>query len=66
MGMDKVLLTTDLDNYASQRVISKNGGVYERDIADKKLFWFDTNADVYANTARWRQYSAAIISFLLR
>ncbi len=57
MGMDKVLLTTDLDNYASQRVISKNGGVYERDIADKKLFWFDTNADVL------REYSAMAAVF---
>lgn len=55
MGMDKVLLTADLDNYASQRVIAKNGGVYERDIADKKLFWFDTNTDVF------REYSAMAV-----
>ena len=42
-GMNRVLLTTDLDNAASQRVIAKCGGVFGRDNRDKKLFWIDLN-----------------------
>ena len=29
-GMDKLLLTCNVDNLASERVILKNGGIYER------------------------------------
>ena len=46
MGIDKVVLTTDLNNYASQRVIAKNGGEYSGTIDGKKLFWIATDRDV--------------------
>lgn len=46
IGMDRVILTTDLNNAASQRVILKNGGVYDKTVGDKKLFCFDTLTDV--------------------
>lgn len=38
-GMKDFLLTTDLDNIASQKVIQSCGGVFEKIIEDKKLFW---------------------------
>lgn len=41
IGMKRVLLTTDLNNIASQRVIAKCGGVFECDHGDKKLFWIN-------------------------
>lgn len=40
-GMNRVLLTTDLDNAASQRVIAKCGGIFERENGNKKLFWIN-------------------------
>lgn len=38
-GMKKVLLTTDLDNIASQKVILSCGGVFDKKIGDKNLYW---------------------------
>ncbi|MCM1130719.1 MAG: GNAT family N-acetyltransferase [Roseburia sp.] len=38
-GMKDFLLTTDLDNIASQKVIQSCGGIFEKIIGDKKLFW---------------------------
>ena len=43
-GMEKVLLTCDVDNYASQRVIEKCGGKFEGLYTDqgynKRRYWF--------------------------
>ena len=39
LGMDKCLLTTDLDNIASQSVILSCGGVFEKTVEDKKHYW---------------------------
>lgn len=41
LGMSKVLLTTDLDNTASQKVIIKNGGYFTETKNDKKFYWID-------------------------
>lgn len=38
MGLESVVLTTDLDNVASQRVIAKNCGKFLRQVKDKKIF----------------------------
>ncbi|MDE5546751.1 MAG: GNAT family N-acetyltransferase [Anaeroplasmataceae bacterium] len=38
-GMKDFLLTTNLDNLASQKVILSCGGVLEKETIDKKLFW---------------------------
>ena len=40
-GFHRVLLTSDLDNAASQRVIAKCGGIFERENDNKKLFWIN-------------------------
>lgn len=39
LGMTRCLLTTNLDNIASQHVILSCGGVLEKEIQEKKLFW---------------------------
>lgn len=39
LGMRDFLLTTDIENIASQKVILACGGVYEKTIAEKKLYW---------------------------
>ena len=39
LGMKDFLLTTDIDNIASQKVIHACGGVFDKEIIDKKLFW---------------------------
>ncbi len=39
LGMNQCLLTTDLDNIASQSVILSCGGVFEKRIEDKNLYW---------------------------
>lgn len=39
LGMSDFLLSTDLDNIASQKVIEACGGIFEKVIEDKKLFW---------------------------
>lgn len=38
MGLETVVITTDLDNVASQRVIAKNGGKFVEEKGDKKIF----------------------------
>ena len=48
IGLEKVLLTCDIDNTASQRVIEKNGGVFEELVDDpeervpKRRYWIAT------------------------
>jgi len=37
LGLDRVLLTCDIDNPASRRVIEKNGGVFEGLVEDEEL-----------------------------
>lgn len=38
MGLETVVITTDLDNAASQRVIAKNGGKFIKENGEKKIF----------------------------
>ncbi len=40
-GLDRVLLTCDIDNEASKRVIIKNGGRFERRNDTKEFYWID-------------------------
>lgn len=42
LGLERVLLTCDPDNLASQRTIERAGGVYEDTRADTRRFWVDT------------------------
>jgi predicted acetyltransferase len=42
MGIESALLTCDIDNYASIRVIEKCGGVYEDTRHGKLRFWVPT------------------------
>jgi predicted acetyltransferase len=44
MGIDPVLITCDVDNVASRRVIEVNGGVYENERFGKLRFWVPTGA----------------------
>jgi predicted acetyltransferase len=39
LGLERVLLTCDLDNDASRRTIERNGGVLEDVRADKRRYW---------------------------
>lgn len=39
IGLDRVLLTCDIDNLPSRRVIESHGGVYEDTRAGKQRFW---------------------------
>jgi predicted acetyltransferase len=39
LGLDRALLTCDVDNTASQKVIEKNGGVLFEEDADKRRYW---------------------------
>jgi predicted acetyltransferase len=39
LGLDRVLLTCDLDNDASRRTIERNGGVLEDVRGDKRRYW---------------------------
>lgn len=41
LGLDKVLLTTDENNIASQHVILATGGVLEKTLDGKKYFWIN-------------------------
>lgn len=48
MGFDRVLLTCDVTNVGSRKIIEANGGVFENQIPvdgapDKARFWIDTN-----------------------
>ena len=42
MGIDPVLVTCDVDNVASRRVIEANGGVLENELQGKLRFWVPT------------------------
>ena len=48
IGLERVLLTCDIDNIASQRVIEKNGGVLEGLVeapelrVPKRRYWIET------------------------
>jgi predicted acetyltransferase len=41
LGIQRVLLTCDVDNEASRRTIEANGGVQEDIRGDKRRFWID-------------------------
>ena len=41
LGLDRVLITCDEDNVASQRTIETNGGVYEDTRGIKRRYWVD-------------------------
>lgn len=46
MGMEKILITCDAENVGSQKVIEKNGGIFENELVNpkgekKKRFWID-------------------------
>jgi predicted acetyltransferase len=43
MGIDPVLITCDVDNIASRRVIEANGGVLEDERSGKLRFWVPTH-----------------------
>lgn len=49
LGIDRVLLTCDVDNEPSRKIIEKNGGVLENQVAnpetgiDKSRFWIDVS-----------------------
>lgn len=43
LGIDPALLTCDVDNVASAKVIEANGGVLEDVRGDKKRYWVPTN-----------------------
>jgi predicted acetyltransferase len=42
LGVDPALLTCDVDNIASRRVIERNGGVLEDQREQKLGFWVPT------------------------
>jgi predicted acetyltransferase len=42
LGIDSALLTCDVDNVASRKVIESNGGVLEDQRDDKLRFWVPT------------------------
>lgn len=55
LGLDRVLLTCEADNVASQRTIERAGGVYEDARAGKRRFWVEglrTRADGAARALR--------------
>lgn len=41
LGLERVLLTCDLDNDASRRTIERNGGIYEDTRGIKRRYWFN-------------------------
>jgi predicted acetyltransferase len=43
MGIDPALLTCDIDNVGSRRVIEANGGVFENELYGKFRFWVPTD-----------------------
>jgi predicted acetyltransferase len=45
MGIDPVLITCDVDNLASRRVIEANGGLLEDERSGKLRFWVPTGPD---------------------
>jgi predicted acetyltransferase len=45
MGIDRALITCDVDNVGSRRVIEINGGVFEDERDGKLRFWVPTRRD---------------------
>ena len=43
IGIDKVLITCDVNNIASEKSIIKNGGILDNIIEDEKRYWIDTS-----------------------
>ena len=43
-GIDRLLVTCDLDNVASARTIEANGGRFEGELSGKRRYWIDTGA----------------------
>ncbi len=43
LGIDRALLTCDVDNVGSRRVIETNGGVFENELRGKLRFWVPTS-----------------------
>ncbi|KQU69225.1 GNAT family N-acetyltransferase [Phycicoccus sp. Root101] len=43
-GIDRLLVTCDLDNTASARTIEANGGRFEREQSGKRRYWIETGA----------------------
>lgn len=43
LGIESALLTCDVDNVASRKVIEKNGGILEDQRGDKLRFWVPTH-----------------------
>src|SRR5690606_1162588 len=49
LGLNRIMISCDVDNEGSKRVIEKNGGVFERqthlkDLERQKfIYWIDTN-----------------------
>jgi len=43
LGIDRVLVTCDLDNVGSRRTIEKNGGVFEDVRRGKRRYWVSTS-----------------------
>lgn len=41
LGMNRILLTTDLDNTASQHVILACGGLFEKEHNNKRFYWIN-------------------------
>ena len=41
LGIERVLVVCDEDNYGSRTVIERNGGVYEDSRAGKRRYWLD-------------------------
>jgi predicted acetyltransferase len=46
LGIDRVLITCDVDNVGSRRVIEANGGEFEDQRGGKLRFWVPTKLDV--------------------
>ncbi len=42
LGVERALVTCDLDNEPSRRTIVRNGGVFEDERKGKKRYWIDT------------------------
>lgn len=42
LGIERALVTCDVDNVASRRVVEKNGGVLEDEYRGKLRFWVPT------------------------
>ncbi len=39
LGLEKILVTCDVDNTPSRKIIEANGGVFENTIEDKNRYW---------------------------